>query len=178
MGKVDLTLKILNCTPSVSNVILTDEGKLKQIFNNLIHNAVKFTDRGKVEFGFHELNNDYIVFRVTDTGMGIPADMQDKIFKRFQKASFNPDVIYDGIGLGLTIIKGLIDLLDGKIWLNSKPGQGSTFFVSIPYKPVKVKEEMLKHVVNIDALKQFKFLWLRTMFLILHTSMSYLRGLT
>ncbi len=157
MGKVDLTLKILNCTPSVNNVILTDEGKLKQIFNNLIHNAVKFTDRGKVEFGFHELNNDYIVFRVTDTGMGIPADMQDKIFKRFQKASFNPDVIYDGIGLGLTIIKGLIDLLDGKIWLNSKPGQGSTFFVSIPYKPVKVKEEMLKHVVNIDALKQFKF---------------------
>ncbi|HBI82071.1 MAG TPA: hypothetical protein DDY04_09055 [Bacteroidales bacterium] len=108
-----------------------------------------------VEFGFHEQNDDYIVFRVTDTGMGIPDDMQDKIFKRFQKASFNPDVIYDGLGLGLTIIKGLVDLLEGKIWLKSKPGQGSTFFVSIPYKPVEVKEEMIKHVVNIDTFKQF-----------------------
>lgn len=81
MERQEIALKLLPLPAHISKVINSDEAKLRQVFVNLIHNAMKFTQKGYVEFGFHELNNGDIVFRVTDTGIGIPADMQDKILK-------------------------------------------------------------------------------------------------
>ncbi|ASB49103.1 PAS domain S-box protein [Alkalitalea saponilacus] len=114
--------------------IKTDELKLKQVFNNLIGNALKFTEKGEVVYGVESVDEDkkQIVFFVSDTGIGIPIKMQDKVFERFRQA--NPDVQtkYGGTGLGLAICKGHVELMGGKIWLESKPGKGSVFRFSIP----------------------------------------------
>ncbi len=134
MERQSIELKVLPLPENVSRIIISDEVKLRQIFQNLIHNALKFTHEGYVEFGFHELSNGSIIFRVTDTGIGIHPSMQSKIFERFQK--INPDgFIYDGLGLGLSIVQSLINLIEGKIWLESEQGKGTTFYFSIPYKP-------------------------------------------
>ncbi|TCO11022.1 PAS domain S-box-containing protein [Natronoflexus pectinivorans] len=122
--------------PGVSDKfsIKTDELKLKQVFNNLIGNALKFTEKGEVVYGVESVDekNMQVVFFVKDTGIGIPLKMQDKVFERFRQA--NPDVQtkYGGTGLGLAICKGHIELMGGKIWLESKPGKGSVFRFSIP----------------------------------------------
>lgn len=157
MERQEIALKLLPLPAHISKVINSDEAKLRQVFVNLIHNAMKFTQKGYVEFGFHELSNGDIVFRVTDTGIGIPADMQDKIFERFQKSS-PKGVIYDGLGLGLTIVRSLINLLNGKIWLESELGKGTTFYFSIPYKPQKEIATVEQITVNPQAIQNFNLL--------------------
>lgn len=157
MEREGIDLKLLPLPVNVSNLVESDESKLRQVFVNLIHNALKFTHNGYIEFGFHELSNGSIVFRVTDTGIGIPHDMQDKIFERFQKVS-PKGVIYDGLGLGLTIVQSLINLLNGKIWLESEVGKGTTFYFSIPYKPIKKVEIVEQEVVSPDMLQNFNIL--------------------
>lgn len=158
MEKIDLEFKKVDIPSDISSNIITDEGKLRQIFSNLIHNAIKFTHSGFIEYGFHELNNGSIVFRVSDTGIGIPEEMQDRIFERFQKSSFDSGVIYDGLGLGLTIVKGLIDLLGGKIWLTSNIGKGTTFYFSIPYQSVENEIIEMKTVVDPSKFKKIHIL--------------------
>lgn len=157
MERQEIALKLLPLPAYISKVINSDEAKLRQVFVNLIHNALKFTHEGYVEYGFHELSNGDIVFRVTDTGIGIPTDMQDKIFERFQKS--NPKgAIYDGLGLGLTIVRSLVNLLNGKIWLESEVGKGTTFYFSIPYLP-QMEETLVEQVnVNPQAIQQFNLL--------------------
>ncbi|MEW5846678.1 MAG: ATP-binding protein [Bacteroidota bacterium] len=157
MERQGVELRLLPLSGNVSKVINSDEAKLRQVFVNLIHNAMKFTQKGYVEFGFHELINGDIVFRVTDTGIGIPAGMQDKIFERFHKSS-PQGVIYDGLGLGLTIVRSLINLLNGKIWLQSEPGKGTTFYFTIPYMPQKELEAVEQVAVNHQAIQNFNLL--------------------
>lgn len=157
MERHDVALKPLPLPVNVSKVINSDEAKLRQVFVNLIHNALKFTHEGYVEYGFHEIRNGEIVFRVTDTGIGIPADMQDKIFERFHKS--NPQgAIYDGLGLGLTIVRSLVNLLNSKIWLESEVGKGTTFYFSIPYLPQKEQVLVEQAAVNLQAIQQFNLL--------------------
>jgi PAS domain S-box-containing protein len=157
MERQEIALKPLPLPANVARVISGDEAKLRQVFVNLIHNALKFTHEGYVEYGFHELSNGDIVFRVTDTGIGIPTDMQDKIFERFQKSS-PKGAIYDGLGLGLTIVRSLVNLLNGKIWLESEVGKGTTFYFSIPYLP-QMEETLVEQVaVNPQAIQQFNLL--------------------
>jgi CheY-like chemotaxis protein/two-component sensor histidine kinase len=115
-------------------LILTDEPKLTTILSNLISNAVKFTAHGLIDFGY-TLNENKLVFHVKDTGIGIPLDMYEEIFKRFRQVGadeFGPDS--GGTGLGLAISKHYIELLGGKIWLTSQQGKGSVFSFTIPYK--------------------------------------------
>ncbi len=114
-------------------VIRTDEVKLKQILINLISNAYKFTDSGEIEVGCF-LNEEMIVFYVSDTGIGISVKDQTKIFDRFYQVHQVENRINEGTGLGLSIVKGLVELLGGELWLKSKPSEGSTFFFSIPYE--------------------------------------------
>lgn len=120
-------------------VIVTDFVKLKQIFNNLIVNAFKFTYEGSIEVGCHNYKNDKILFYVTDSGLGIPSSKQNIIFDRFTQLNNGISSNVGGTGLGLSIVKGLIDLLGGEIWLESKSGKGSTFFFTIPFVPVYSK---------------------------------------
>ena len=111
--------------------INTDREKLEHIFSNLISNAIKFTRQGNIEFGY-KLNGNNFEFFVSDTGIGIEKDLFEVIFERFRQVEVTDTRNYPGAGLGLSIVKGLIALLDGRIWLESEPGVGTTFFFTIP----------------------------------------------
>jgi signal transduction histidine kinase/DNA-binding response OmpR family regulator len=124
----------VSLAPSLPSAVYTDAVKLKQILLNLLGNAVKFTQRGSVTLRA-ELNPDkQLVFEVTDTGIGIPADKIGSIFDPFHQAQAGQAV--DGTGLGLAINQRLIGLLGGETFrVESKPGAGSRFRFQIPYQP-------------------------------------------
>ena len=101
----------------------------------MINNALKFTDSGQISFGY-ELEGDELKFFVEDTGIGIPEKFIPNLFNRFQKAEYDPGKFYEGIGLGLSVCKGNIEVMKGRIWVESEPGKGSKFYFTVPYKPV------------------------------------------
>ena len=111
--------------------ILTDKGKLRQVFVNLISNAFKFTVKGKIEFGCMIGEDKQLTFFVSDTGMGIPKDKFDYIFERFSQLDHSEKKTAGGNGLGLSIVKGLVNLLGGKVWLESEVGMGSIFYFTV-----------------------------------------------
>jgi CheY-like chemotaxis protein len=117
-------------------IIRVDKNKLDGVLTNLIKNAIKFTTIGSVEFGC-SLEGDDLVFYVSDTGIGIPADRAEAIFSRFVQAELTVVREHEGSGLGLSIVKEYIDMMNGKIWVTSEVQKGSTFYFSIPYIPVK-----------------------------------------
>ncbi|MBN1950695.1 MAG: tetratricopeptide repeat protein [Bacteroidales bacterium] len=112
-------------------IVNTDVLRVKQILNNLIDNAFKYTRRGVVEFGATH-NEDGLLFFVRDTGIGIAPEKLGKIFDRFQQIDSELNRKYGGTGLGLAISKNLAELLGGKIWVESEQGMGSVFYVQIP----------------------------------------------
>jgi len=112
--------------------ILSDPKRLKQILINLISNALKFTQEGCVHFGC-EITNNEVLFYVKDTGIGMSKDEIKKIFDRFIQVDSTLSRKYSGSGLGLAISKGLVALLGGKIWCESKVGKGSSFYFTVPY---------------------------------------------
>ncbi|QGY46598.1 PAS domain S-box protein [Maribellus comscasis] len=111
----------------------TDREKLMAVLTNLIKNAVKYTDKGKVEYSF-EVKNGIIGFLVEDTGIGIGKEYQKTIFDRFVQADLSTTKPYEGAGLGLSITKAYVEMLKGKIKLTSDIGKGSKFYVSFPLK--------------------------------------------
>jgi CheY-like chemotaxis protein len=119
-------------------MINTDELKLKQILVNLLDNALKFTDKGSIKFGYTMPENGYITFFVSDTGLGIEPEYQQVIFERFRQAEISDRNKYKGTGLGLAICKGNAELLNGSLWMESIPGKGSTFYCRLPYNPVTI----------------------------------------
>ena len=117
--------------------IYIDEQKLNQIFTNLINNALKFTKIGFVEFGVQLIeNNNFIMFYVKDSGIGISKKQKQYIFQRFAQADGSIKRQFGGTGLGLAISLALVDILGGKLELESELGKGSLFWFKIPYKPV------------------------------------------
>jgi PAS domain S-box-containing protein len=127
-----------NCKHPLSNKqseIYTDNTKLTQILTNLLTNALKFTQEGRIEFGYR-LVGEELEFYVKDNGIGIKAQVHDKIFERFRQADMQINKKYGGTGLGLAISKAFTELLGGRIWVKSEIGKGSTFFFTVPYKPV------------------------------------------
>jgi signal transduction histidine kinase/DNA-binding response OmpR family regulator len=110
----------------------TDEGKVSQILRNLISNALKFTPHGSVTVSAELLVGDEVLFTVKDTGIGIAPEYFETIFKEFSQVENPLQERYRGTGLGLPLCRNLAILLGGQIWLESTPGQGSTFFVRIP----------------------------------------------
>jgi signal transduction histidine kinase/ActR/RegA family two-component response regulator len=126
------------CLPAGVDELLihSDPNKIQQILSNLLKNAIKFTESGSVEFGYHINQDNYLEFFVRDTGIGINKFKQDIIFDRFRKIEDNEQKLYGGAGVGLTISKKMVEMLGGRIWLNSEPLQGTTFYFSIPYQPL------------------------------------------
>ena len=100
---------------------------------NLAGNALKFTRQGRVEIGV-ERQGETLVYRVSDTGIGIPQDQLDSIFAEFQQAGSTITHDFGGTGLGLSITKKFVEMHGGRIWVESKVGKGSTFFFSIPLR--------------------------------------------
>ncbi len=121
--------------------ILTDPLRLKQVLNNLISNATKFTETGFIEFGYTFKDERTLMFYIIDTGIGIELEKQKYIFNPFRQADDSNTRRFGGMGLGLAISKHIAEKLGGKIWLTSIPGSGSTFFFTIPYIPVRFKFE-------------------------------------
>ena len=123
----------------VSNraIIKTDSEKLYAILTNLVKNAIKFTDEGSIEFGYKLIENQQhapqIEFYVKDTGIGIPADRLKAIFDRFVQADISDIRAHQGAGLGLSISKAYIEMLGGKIRVESQEGAGSIFYFTLPY---------------------------------------------
>jgi signal transduction histidine kinase len=128
---VEFTLhKDLNHKQAMLN---TDHVKLDQILSNLLSNAVKFTANGFIEMGY-SLKQEILEFYIKDSGIGIDNSQREKIFMIFSQEDNSSKRRYEGAGLGLSISKGYIELLGGKIYFDSEKGQGTTFYFTIPYQ--------------------------------------------
>ncbi|MDR2039892.1 MAG: tetratricopeptide repeat protein, partial [Bacteroidales bacterium] len=114
--------------------IQSDPIRVRQILSNLIGNAIKFTLKGYIRFGYL-LRKDAseLLFFVEDTGIGIPSDKKEYIFERFKQLNDDPLKMYGGTGLGLAISRNLVEMLHGNIWVESEPDIGSVFYFTLPY---------------------------------------------
>jgi signal transduction histidine kinase/DNA-binding response OmpR family regulator len=129
---------------SLPRYCVGDEARLRQVLLNLLNNAVKFTPRGEVRLAVSSLgtglDGEHVRFTVTDTGEGIAADQQKRLFKRFSQADATINRRFGGTGLGLTISKRLVELMGGTIGFSSRPRKGSTFWFSLPLPPADALE--------------------------------------
>jgi len=137
-GKANLTILLEKGFDDQQSMICTDGQRIRQILYCLLDNALIYTQVGVVRFGY-AIRNDALCFYVGDTGKGIAKEKQELIFQSFRQEDESPTRAYDGIGLGLTISKGLVGLLGGNIWLDSKVGAGSVFTFKIPFENLKCK---------------------------------------
>ena len=152
--KKEILFSYHNLLASKDIIIKTDREKLYAILTNLVKNAIKFTTIGSIEFGCEKKGKN-LEFYVKDTGVGIRQEQQSLIFERFRQGSESLSRDYEGAGLGLAISKAYVELLGGKIWVESEEKNllvgnagGSTFYFTIPYKTVEKKEEFIKTVIS------------------------------
>lgn len=128
--------------PYIKAIILSDREKIFAILTNLVKNAIKFTNSGTINLGYNlSKNNNELEFFVRDTGIGIPKDRIEAIFERFVQADICDKNAYQGAGLGLSISKAYIEMLGGKLWVESEISKGSTFYFTLP---IKAKNNQLK----------------------------------
>lgn len=140
--------------------IKSDKTKLHKILSNLLENAVKFTNEGFVELGYIIAGQSIQIY-VKDTGIGIQAKNKDLIFERFAQEDKELSLKHGGLGLGLSIAKENAQLLGGEITLESDRGKGSTFFVTIPYKPASISMEIIPETsadITINSSKKYTIL--------------------
>jgi PAS domain S-box-containing protein len=133
-------IECLSCTDAENAELFSDKDKLNKVMVQLLKNALKFTTSGKIEFGYvpeQHGNADLIKFFVKDTGIGISESQASFIFDRFRQAEDSYTRKYGGAGIGLTISKQIVELLGGRIWVESEPGKGSAFYFTIPYSSKK-----------------------------------------
>ena len=130
--KEHIDLMLLLPPEGVSLIHQTDPVRFRQVFNNLLENALKFTEKGEIRFGCQRQNEEgRWVFFVSDSGIGIPLDKQNIIFERFLQVDNSHTRRYGGSGLGLSICRALVGLMGGNLWLDSVSGKGSTFYFTI-----------------------------------------------
>lgn len=151
-----INLSVVKSLNNSDSIVHTDRTRLRQILTNLLNNATKFTHQGHIAFGYN-LKDGFLEFFVEDTGIGIPQELHTKIFEPFRQAELEVTRQYGGTGLGLTISSKLVDLLGGKIWLESTPGKGTTFYFTLPYNPTPVEPsgnttEMTSHTKSYNML--------------------------
>lgn len=149
-----VNLLISNKLKSKEVKIKSDEHRLKQVLNNLLDNAFKFTSMGEVEIGLSEKGED-VLFTVRDTGIGIHEKHLDQIFNRFRKGDTAGRKLYRGAGLGLAISNKLIELLGGKLWVESEIDKGSMFSVTLPMESIseltaEVTERVYENANEVD----------------------------
>ena len=131
--KYNISLQVTKSLKNKDDLIHTDETRLKQIFCNLLNNAVKFTEEGEIRFGYKEVNDNNLLFFVEDTGIGIAKEKQEFVFDQFrQDADELKSTEFGGTGLGLSISKKLVELLNGNIYLESSKNEGTRFSFIIP----------------------------------------------
>jgi signal transduction histidine kinase len=116
-------------------VVQTDVDRLRQVLMNLLSNALKFTEKGRIEFGYN-LKGDNLYFYVEDTGIGVRSEQVDMIFDRFRQADETSSRAYGGSGLGLAICKGIVNNMGGSIGVKSDGATGSHFWFTLPFNPI------------------------------------------
>ncbi|MGE5393547.1 MAG: ATP-binding protein [Candidatus Saccharibacteria bacterium] len=128
-----MSLSFKNALPAREAIIQTDREKLYAILTNLVKNAIKYSEHGAIEFGYDvkDKENKLLQFYVKDTGLGVPEDRLEAIFERFIQADLVDSRDHQGAGLGLAITKAYVEMLGGKIWVESKQGVGSTFYFTL-----------------------------------------------
>ena len=136
---------VYHIPPEVPDAVTGDPGRLRQILVNLVGNSIKFTDKGEVAVTVKSEprteKGALLHFSVQDTGIGIPEDKQQLIFRAFEQADGSTSRKYGGTGLGLAITSRFCQLMGGEIWVDSEVGQGSTFHFTLP---VKVREDVVQ----------------------------------
>ncbi len=146
---------VVDYDKKIPEVLVGDPVRLRQIFLNLMSNAVKFTSKGEITVTVHQLISDHkkvtIEFTVTDTGIGISKNKIEKIFENFQQASSDTSRIYGGTGLGLAIFKQLVELQGGSIHVKSKLDIGSTFSFKLDFKKTKSDAEPEAEIIELDT---------------------------
>lgn len=138
--KPQIELIIENESEQAPICLLTDEIRLKQVLQNLIGNAIKFTHTGSITFGMKVLESQ-IQFFVRDTGIGLSDNHKELIFDRFRQANDSITREYGGTGLGLAIARNLIELMGGKIWVESEEKKGTSFYFTLPLKLTECKPQ-------------------------------------
>ena len=131
INKQNIAIKLELPESTDTRLVLTDSYRLRQVWTNLISNALKYTQEGSITFGFSYLT-DEIEFFVKDTGIGISKDDQAEIFNRFKRAENEASLTATGTGLGLAISKSIIELMEGRLWVESQVGKGSEFYFTLP----------------------------------------------
>ncbi len=149
-NKTPLFLK--KSLPDKQSTIYTDEDLLRKILSHLIDNAIKYTNEGFIDLSYQKIDNE-LVISVSDTGIGIDTKKTELIFKRFSQEDKSLSKKYGGLGLGLSLAKENADLIGGRITLESKKGKGSTFYLTIPYRPVHSNKEAT--ISNEESGKKF-----------------------
>lgn len=155
-----IKLYYTNPLPSREAIIKTDREKVYAILTNLVKNAIKYSHEGSIEFGYKN-KGEVFEFYVKDTGIGIPKDRQEAIFERFIQADIFDKMAKQGAGLGLSISKAYVEMLGGKIWVESQEGKGSTFYFTLPYNAEPVKEiidRKLEPSKKNDSIRKLKIL--------------------
>ncbi len=130
----NIKLVLKKARPFPDFTILVDSERLGQVISNLVENALKFTEKGRIDFGYVIKNENSLLFFVKDTGIGIPESKLNSVFDRFKSGDETLTRNYGGTGLGLAISKSIVELMSGRIWVRSIPNQGSTFFFTVPNK--------------------------------------------
>ena len=144
-------MKLTFRTPlqSKKSVILSDREKIFAILTNLVKNAIKYSDKGSIELGY-ELKGKELEFYVSDMGIGIPKLRQDFVFDRFVQADIADSRAFEGAGLGLAITKAYVEMLGGRIWLQSVEDEGSVFYFTLPYIVEVSKESHASVAISTD----------------------------
>ena len=168
-----IPLYIYNGLSNLESTIYSDKSKLDKIISNLLSNALKFTNKGSISFGYVLANNKIEIF-VKDTGIGIAPEKQELIFDRFSQEEKDLSKNVGGLGLGLSIAKENTELLGGSISVESEKWKGSTFKISIPYKPVNnilkttnnsLVQEKKKHTILIVEDEEVNFIFIEILLL-------------
>ena len=147
-----LTLK--NTLPRSEAIICTDCEKLYAILTNLVKNAIKFTNTGTIEVGYKYLesnslsSNSELLFFVKDTGIGISPELKEVIFERFRQGSEALNKRFEGIGLGLAISKAYVEMLGGRIWIDTDSEVGSVFNFTIPYCNNRINKQLNTELIK------------------------------
>ncbi len=134
LGKPGLNIELALPPGGRSPEIVADQERVGQILTNLLDNALKFTQTGTIRFGYSLGRDRFCEFFVADTGIGIPVENQEDIFKSFYQVDYANARKYSGTGLGLSISKSLVERMGGSIWLESVKGKGTSFYFTLPFK--------------------------------------------
>lgn len=140
-----IQLSFYNSLPEKESIIKTDKEKIHIIFTNLVKNSIKYSNEGSIEIGY-EKKDKYLEFFIKDTGIGIKPGHLGIIFERFRQSSESQNRDYEGVGLGLPITKAYVELLGGRIWLESEVGKGSVFYFTLPYSTIMEEKTAFDNV--------------------------------